>query len=61
VSNTREQTNKGAVMSKNSNQVLACGACAVMVGENGTKETSVDVLAGAVKRLFSKKHNAKRF
>ena len=47
-------------MRKNNNQVLACGACAVIVDEQGTKETSVDVLADAVKRLFSKSHSAKR-
>ena len=48
-------------MRKNGNQVLTCGACAVVVDEQGTKETSVDVLADAVKRLFSKSHSAKRF
>lgn len=39
---------------KNQNQVIACGACAVIVDENGNTTTSVDALARGIKHLFSK-------
>ena len=47
-------------MSSKSNQVMVCGACAVMMDENAHTTTSIDVLANGVKRLFSKggRHNA---
>lgn len=39
---------------KNAHQVIACGACAVIVDERGYTTTSVDVVANGLKRLFSK-------
>ena len=39
---------------KNATQVIACGASAVIVDENGNTTASVDMLINAIKRLFSK-------
>ena len=35
-------------------QVMACGACAVVVDEQGEVTTSIDNLVNGVKRLFGK-------
>ena len=39
---------------KNATQVIACGASAVIVDENGNTIASIDMLINAMKRLFSK-------
>lgn len=41
-------------MRKTGNQVIACGACAVIVEETGETTTSVDMLIGGIKHLFAK-------
>ena len=53
---------RGVVMNSNKNHVLTCGACAVVVDENGNTTTSIDMLAGGVKRIISKfnRHGASR-
>ena len=43
-----------AGIKNNASQVIACGACAVIVDEAGSTMTSVDMLAHAVRHLFSK-------
>ena len=35
-------------------QVMACGACAVIIDEQGEMTTSVDSLVNGIKRLFGK-------
>ncbi len=39
---------------KNATQVIACGASAVIVDENGNTISSIDMLINAMKRLLSK-------
>ena len=48
-----EQMMRGVVMSSK-NHVLTCGACTVVVDENGNTTTSVDLLAGGIKRIASR-------
>ncbi len=57
----KERMARGVVMS-NKNHVLTCGACAVVVDENGNTTTSIDLLASGVKRIISKinRHEASR-
>ena len=43
-------------MSKNGN-VIACGACAVVIDEIGETTTSIDQLMNGVKHLFSRRTN----
>ena len=43
-------------MSKNTN-VIACGACAVVLDENGEMTTSIDHLMNGVKHLVAKRSN----
>ena len=38
----------------NKTQVMACGACAVVMNENGQVTTSVDMLVSGVKNIASK-------
>lgn len=40
-------------MNSNKNQVMTCGACTVVVDENGQMTTSVGMLVGGMKRLGS--------
>ena len=41
-------------MSTKKTQVMTCGACAVIVNENGQATTSIDALVNGVKHLASK-------
>lgn len=39
---------------RNNNQVITCGACAVTMNESGEMITSIDLMVKGAKRLFSK-------
>ena len=41
-------------MKNGKNQVMSCGACAIIVGESGQTTTSIDSLVNGVKRFKSK-------
>ena len=41
-------------MKNGKNQVMSCGACAIIVGESGQTTTSIDSLVNGVKRFTSK-------
>ena len=40
-------------------QVMSCGACAVVMNEDGETSTSIDMLVNGVKRFFASTRHAK--
>lgn len=51
---TKRELRKGSAMKNGKNQVMTCGACAIIVGESGQTTTSIDSLVNGVKRFTSK-------
>ena len=41
-------------MNSNKSQIMTCGACSVIMDEDGQMTTSIDTLVGGAKRLVSK-------
>lgn len=46
-------------MRNSKSQVMSCGACAVVMNEDGEMTTSIDALVNGIKRAFSRAHRSK--